>query len=38
MVLDGDASPADALSAPVKIDRDEVFVEYTKSICRVCTW
>jgi uncharacterized radical SAM superfamily Fe-S cluster-containing enzyme len=28
--------PVPAVSPPVKRDRDEVFVEYTKSICPVC--
>ncbi|MDP9416758.1 MAG: radical SAM protein, partial [Actinomycetota bacterium] len=36
MALDGEASPAGASPARAKVDRDEVFVEYTKSICPVC--
>ena len=30
------AAPAAGVSPPTKRDRDEVFVEYTKSICPVC--
>ena len=30
------AEPAPAASPPVKQDRDEIFIEYTKSICPVC--